>query len=207
MGALSGTLSTTAFYVQGDLPEDFREAYIDSLKKLQFTEVNPSADQEESLGWVNIADPFDTDFDLNKVVWGSYVMATIRHDLIRLPAAAFKLMLQKRIREYMDDQSKESISKAERENLSDELERELKHRVLPAIRTYDVVWNMDRGVAWLFTTNKKVVELFVDLFEETFGLHAHERNPYSIVEQMGLDDAHMERVLEIEPAAMAARSK
>lgn len=204
MGALSGTLTTTAYFIEGELPDGFRESFLETLGKQRFKEIDLALDQDESMGWVTIADPFDTAFELNKVLWGSYLMVAIRHDVIRLPANAFKLHLQRRVQEYLQAQGKERISKPEQEELKDVLQRELKKRVLPAIKTYDLVWNIDRGQAWFFTQNKKVNELFVDLFEETFGLRPHERNPYSLVEQMGLEDDVFARMLSVEPAAMAA---
>ena len=204
MGALSGTLTTTAYYVEGDLPEDFRERYLEALAKQRFKEIDLALDQDESMGWVTVNDPFDTDFELNKVLWGSYLMVAIRHDTLRLPANAFKLHLTKRVKEYLLAQGKERISKPEQEEIKEQLQKELKARVLPSIKTFDLVWNVDRRQAWLFTQNKKVNELFVDMFEETFGLRAHERNPYSLVEHMTLEDALFERMLSVEPAALAA---
>lgn len=204
LGALSGALTTTAYYIAGDVPDGFRDTYIEALSKFRFKEIDLALDQDESLGWVSISDPFDTDFNLNKVLWGSYLMVTIRHDAIRLPANAFKLHLQRRVQEYLLETGKERISKPEKEELKDVLEHELKKRVLPAIKTFDLVWNIDRHQAWFFTQNKKMNELFVDMFEETFGLQAHERNPYSMVEHMGLDDDIFDRILSVEPAALAA---
>ncbi len=204
MGALSGTLTATVYYVQGDLPDDFKERYLDALSKNCFTDVDLALEQDESMGWVNIADPFDTEFDLNKVLWGSYLMVSLRHDAVRLPAAAFKFHLNRAVKEYLAETGKERISKAEKEEVKDHLEKQLKKRVLPAIKTFDLVWNIDSGQAWFFTTNKKMNELFVDLFEDTFGLAAHERNPYSEVERLGLDEEQMDQVLRIEPAAFAA---
>jgi hypothetical protein len=204
LGALSGTLTTTAYYIEGDVPDGFRETYIEALSKFRFKEIDLGLDQDESLGWVTIADPFDTAFELNKVSWGSYLMVAIRHDAIRLPANAFKLHLGKAVQEYLREHGKERISKPEQEEIKDQLQKQLRKRVLPAIKTFDLVWNIERRQAWFFTQNKKMNELFVDMFEETFGLQAHERNPYSLVEHMGLDDAMFDRMLSIEPAALAA---
>jgi len=204
LGALSGTLTTTAYYIEGELPEDFRERYLEALSKQRFKDIDLALDQDESMGWVTINDPFDTDFELNKVLWGSYLMVAIRHDVIRLPSNAFKLHLAKAVQEYLQSHGKERISKPEQEEIKDQLQKQLKKRVLPAIKTFDLVWNVDRHQAWLFTQNKKLNELFVDMFEETFGLRAHERNPYSLVEHMPLEDQVFERMLSVEPAALAA---
>jgi len=204
VGALSGTLTSTAFYVDGDPPEGFRDAYLEALGKHRFKEIDYALEQDESIGWVSITDPFDTDFDLNKILWGSYLMVSLRHDVVRLPAAAFRLHLAKAIAERLEATGRERLTKAEQEDVRDELEKQLRKRVLPAIKTFDLVWNLERKELWFFTQNKKMNERFVDIFDATFGLALRERNPYSLVEQMGLDDETFERLFRIEPAAMAA---
>ncbi len=204
MGALAGTLTMTCYYVQGEVPKDYKTAYVEALAKHKFTDINLDLEHEESMGWVTIADPFKTDFELNDVLWGSYLMVALRHDTIRLPAAAFKFHLKKAIAEHLKKTGKEKLSKSEVEEVRDRLEKQLKKKVLPSIKTYDVVWNMDRGVVWLWSTNKKVNEQFVDFFQETFGVVPHEKNPYAQLEQLGFTEEQLERVLDLEPAAMSA---
>ena len=204
MGALAGTITMTCYYVQGEVPGDFKERFLEALSKNAFTDVNVDLDHEESIGWVTAEDPFDVEFDLNKVLWGSYFIAAIRHDTIRLPATAFKLHLKRAVEAQCRESGKERLSKAEVEEVRDILEKELKRRALPNIKVYDMVWNMDRGVVWLWSTNKKVNEQFVDFFQETFELVAHEKNPYSQLEMLDFDEALLAHALEIEPASMAA---
>ncbi|MCB9735693.1 MAG: hypothetical protein H6745_24160 [Deltaproteobacteria bacterium] len=207
MGALSGAITTTAYYIVGELPEGFRETFLDALGKNAFQDIDLALDHDESFGWVTIKDPFDTEFDLNKVLWGDYFMVTLRHDVIRLPAAAFKFHLAKAVKDQCVATGKERLSKPEVEDLKERLERDLKKRVLPSIKTVDFVWNIERGQGWLFTQNKGMLERFIDIFEDTFGLQAHERNPYSLVEHMGLGDEALDKLFHIEPAAMAAPPK
>jgi len=204
MGALAGTITMTCYYVQGEIPKDFKTSYLEALRKNRFVEINLDLEHEESMGWVAITDPFNTEFELNDVLWGSYLMVALRHDTIRLPATAFKLHLRKAVAEHLKKTGKEKLSKAEVDEVKERLERQLKKKALPNIKTHDVVWNMERGVVWLWSTNKKVNEQFVDFFQETFGLVPHDKNPYSQMEQLGLGEEGLERVLELEPAAMSA---
>jgi DNA recombination-dependent growth factor C len=204
MGALSGTITMTCYYVQGEIPKDFKTSYLEALRKHRFVDVNLELEHEESMGWVSIADPFNTEFELNDVLWGSYLMVALRHDIIRLPATAFKLHVRKAIAEHLKKTGKEKLSRAEADEVKARLERQLKKKALPTIKTHDMVWNTERGVVWLWSTNKKVNEQFVDFFQETFGLVPHEKNPYTQVEQLELGEDGMERLLELEPAAMSA---
>jgi len=204
MGAFAGTLTMTCYYVQGEIPDGFRDMFVDALNKSRFTDINIDADHEESMGWVMAQDPFDTEFELNKVLWGSYLVAALRHDTIRLPATAFKMHLRKACDDYRKKTGKEKLTKGETEEVKERLERQLKKKALPNIKTYDLVWNMERGVVWLWSTNKKVNEQFIDFFQETFGLSVHEKNPYSQIERMGFEEDTLARLIELEPASMSA---
>ncbi len=204
MGALAGTITMTCYYVRGEIPKDFKVSYLEALRQHRFVDINLDLEHEESMGWVAITDPFNTDFELNDVLWGSYLMAAVRHDTIRLPATAFKLHLRKALAEHQKKSGKEKLSKTEIEEVKDRLERQLKKKALPNIKTHDMVWNMERGVVWLWSTNKKVNEQFVDFFQETFGLQPIEKNPYAQLEQLGITEEALERLLELEPAAMSA---
>lgn len=204
MGALAGTISVTTYYVRDEIPKDFKVSYIEALRRHRFTDVNLDLEHEESMGWVVLTDPFNTEFELNDILWGSYLMVALRHDTVRLPAAAFKLHLKKAIAEHLEKTGKERLTRAEADEVRERLERQLKKKVLPNIKTYDVVWNLDRGVVWLWSTNKKVNEQFVDFFQETFGLMPYEKSPYAQLEQVGLDADQLEHLLELEPAAMSA---
>lgn len=203
MGALAGTITATCYYIRDEIPRDFKERYIEALNKNRFVEINFNLDQEESMGWVPISDPFRTNFDLEESLWGNYLIFALRHDTVRLPATAFKMHLKKAINEYLKESGKQRLSKTETEEIKDSLEKQLKRKALPNIRVYDIVWNLERGVVWLWTTNKKLNELFVEFFQDTFEIQPIERNPYSAIEEMGFEQDALDFILDLEPAALA----
>ncbi len=203
MGALSGSVTAAAYYVGGELPSDFRDRYVSALNGRKFREIDLNSDDDESLGWVSINDPFDNEFHLDKVLVGDYLMASIRQDTIRIPAAAFKLHLRKAIIEYCKETGREKVTKAEEEELRDTLEKQLRKRVLPSIRTFDMTWNIQRGKLWLWTTNKRTNEVFQELFQDTFELPLIPKTPYAQLERMDLGEDVLDRAVVIEPAALA----
>ena len=203
MGALSGSVTFTTYYVRGELPEDFRDRYLASMPQKAFREIDVHADREESFGWVSIEDPFDTEFNLNKVLWGDYLMLSMRQDTIRVPPTAFKLYFKKEMAEYLEKTGKQKVTKAEQEEVRDFLEKKLRKRQLPNIRTFDMVWNIDRKVLWFFTTNNRVNEVFQELFTDTFELPIAQRNPYSHLEEIGLDGESLEHAVSLEPVSLA----
>jgi len=203
MGALSGSVTATEFFVRGELPKDFRESYLERLQKRRFRDIDLKSDDDESMGWVTTLDPFATEFTLNDVLWGDYIMVTLRHDSIRIPPAAFKLHLNKEINEVKAAKGKEKLSKAEQEELKDALHKKLRKRVMPSIKTYDVVWNIDRNLVWLFTANKRVSETFQEFWADTFELPLVPKTPYSLLERLN-DEALIEQALAVEPTNFAS---
>lgn len=202
MGALSGNVTATEFFVRGELPKDFKDFFLKQLNKRGFKDIDPRSDEDESIGWVTTHDPFESEFTLNDMLWGDYILATLRHDSIRVPPAAFKLFLKKEIVEYLAKSGKEKISKSEEEEIKDSLHKKLRKRVMPSIKTYDIVWNIERNLVWLFTTNKRVGEIFQEFWGDTFELPVVPKSPYALVERMD-DEAMLEASIAIEPANLA----
>ncbi|MGM0578952.1 MAG: hypothetical protein ACQEXJ_24735 [Myxococcota bacterium] len=203
MGALSGGITTSAYYVDGDLPKDFRDRFVEALNSRRFQDIEVESDQEESLGWVNLADPFDTDFAVEKILFNDYLMAGLRQDTLRIPGAVFKLHLRRALADYLQTTGKAKASKADEEEVRDHLEKQLRKRVLPGIKIHEFVWNIERGEVWLFTANKRVNEMFQDIFTDTFDVVLLPRNAYSRLEKMGLSDDDLEHAARLEPTVFA----
>src|SRR5947208_2382178 len=53
---------------------------------------------------------------------------------------------------------------------ADAVKKRLRGRYHPTMRAVDVVWNVDEKRLLLFTHNKKLAELFTDLFAKSFAL-------------------------------------
>ena len=189
MGALSGSISTSAYYVDGKLEDGFRERFLEAMVRHGFRDIAVEGEDSESWGWVNIHDPFDAELRVDTVHWDSYFLFGLRQDVLRVPASLFKLYLKQRFEALKAEFGKDRLTKSEKENMKDLLERELRRKTLPSIKVHDVAWNLDRGELWLFATNKGVREQFEERFDRTFGLNLIPRNPYSLLERRGLDAA------------------
>ncbi len=203
MGALTGAITSSAYYLLEDLPNDFRSVYTEALNSRRFKEIELETDQDESVGWCVANDPFDTGFAVEKFHLNDYLMFSMRQDILRLPPSVFKLHLAKRIADYKAEFGKDKLTKSEADNISELLEREFRRKVLPSIRIHDVVWNIQRREVWLFTTNKRVNEIFQDLFTDTFGLPLAPRNAYARLERMDLPADELARVPTLEPTVFS----
>ena len=203
MGALAGSISTTAYYVEGKLESGFRETFLAGMQKYLFEDISVESDDTESWGWVNIHDPFDTDLRIDNVHWDAYFLFGLRQDVLRVPASLFKLYLKQRFDAYKAEFGKDRLTKSEKDNMKDLLERELRRKTLPSIKVHDVAWNLDRGELWLFATNKAVREQFEERFDRSFGLNLIPRNAYSLLERRGLDDGALADAARLEATVFA----
>ena len=203
MGALSGSISTSAYYVEGELPDGFREQFVAAMCRHTFSDISVESEDHESWGWVNIHDPFDTDLRVDNVHWDSFFLFGLRQDVLRIPASLFKLYLKQRFEAFKVEFGKDRLTKSDKDNLKELLERELRRKTLPAIKVHDVAWNLDRGQLWLFATNKGVREQFEERFDKTFGLNLIPRNPYSLLERRGLDDSALAKAARLDASVFA----
>ena len=119
MGALAGSISTTAYYVEGKLESGFRETFLAGMQKFLFEDISVESEDTESWGWVNIHDPFDTDLRIDNVHWDAYFLFGLRQDVLRVPASLFKLYLKQRFDAYKAEFGKERLAKSEKDNMKD----------------------------------------------------------------------------------------
>ena len=198
MGALKGSMTTTAYFARGELPTDFQGQYLEAMTKYRFRDIDVNGDDTESLGWVVAESPFDTEFDLDKVLFGSYLVMSLRVDKIRIPSNVLKLHLHQAIADAAKELGQEELSRNQKEELKEMVEKQLRRRALPSIAIYDAVWNMDRNMVWLFTGSKALRDAFESLFTDTFGFSLIPRTPYTQLSQTGTSPEQLDHLLQLE---------
>jgi hypothetical protein len=163
-------------------------------------EIDLGGDQERSFGWTSPEDLLDLNIVHDQIFLSDMLSVTFRVDTLRIPADALKIYVRRAEEDRQDKLGKEKLSRAERDEVKFDVQRELRRRVLPSVKGYDFVWNLSTGVARLWTQNKTVCGLFEDFFRDTFGVRLVPRTPYTAIAEIGMDDSALERVLELDPA-------
>jgi recombination associated protein RdgC len=201
LGALNGSLSYTRFYVEGELPPNFRQVYTESVQAFAFEPLTAEDDDnEERTGWCNIEHPFDMSFDEYKLFYNEYLNVAMRTDRWRIPAALLKAYCTEAERKYMLENGKEKLRRGEKEEIKAVITAELKNRLLPSLKTIDVSWNTHTGIVRFWNASARVCETFQDLFEDTFGLRLVADSPYVSALQFEMTDALLAALPESEPA-------
>ncbi len=198
MGALNGSLSYTRFFVDGDLPPSHREVFTDAIKRGAFEPLEADSDDVERMGWCSIEHPLDMDFEPEKLFFNEYLNVALRMDKWRIPGGLLKAWCTEAERTYMAKHNKDKLRRSEKDDIKAIVTADLKARLLPSMKTIDVSWNTQTGVLRFWNQSGKTCEVFMDLFEKTFGLQLVPDNPYIGALQHEMSDAQLGLLAGIE---------
>lgn len=167
MGLVSGGLNGHRFRITTPLPEGFRDVYLENVRDYAF-EDQPTA-TEPVMGWVDVFEPANTSFELNTFLFDHFVALSMRLDKKAVNGRYFKIALQRRFDEVMEERGLEKLNKEDKEAIKDALEADLLSRALPSVGIHDLVWDVNNGEVIVFATSEPVLELFRGLVVDTFG--------------------------------------
>ena len=117
MGAFRGSISFTKFHVRGELPADFRDRFVESIRMRAFRDLDPSEELDERTGWCSIEHPFDLDLAYEKVFFNDYLNLGLRTDVWRIPSSLFKASFREAERAYLAEHGAEKLSRTQKKNL------------------------------------------------------------------------------------------
>jgi recombination associated protein RdgC len=183
MGAFRGGLTLRSFGVDGDPPENFRSEYATTLRAKAARAPDPDGDSDVTMGWAVTGDPLDTDFSEEKFHWNEYIVVTFRKDSLKVPAGLLDAHLRRRAAEEAAERGVEKLSRDERKSLKQLVERDLKRKMLPSMRTVDVVWSLAARRAYVWTHNATLIEEIEQGFLEVFGRNLLGEDPGGRVPQ------------------------
>lgn len=179
MGAIRGSISYALYYVEGAPEDTQRNDWLDRIREFQFQPLEPSAEDDQSMGWCVVDRMLDLDFTPERVFNGPYLSLGLRVDRWSLPGALLKALIEERCEALMAQKQKLRLSRSERELVREVVVRELKERLLPAASLVDMVWNLDSGQVRFWTQSNARCELFEELFESTFGVRLVRAGAYT----------------------------
>lgn len=199
MGAFRGAITFSKFHVRGELPHDFRERFVESIRLRAFRPLDPKEEIDHRAGWCAIDDPFDLELTHEKVFYNDYLNLGFRVDRWRIPAPLFKASYRLAEREQLAKQGVEKLSRSQKKNLEAIVVAQLKKKLVPAMRTVDLSWALGPGVVRFFQKSPKQHELMLELFEKTFGLELVLDGAYVAAEERGLPEKLLGSMPELEP--------
>ncbi len=198
VGARKGTISYSLFQIDGELPDSYRDHFLERIQEFRFTELTPESEEDIVHGWTVLDDLLNTDFTTDNVFLGEYVVLGMRTDRWSLPGALLKAHVERRTKEIMHEQQKAKLFKSEKMAIKEDVTRGLKARTLPSAGVVDMVWNIERGEVRFWSQSARAVEMFEALFESTFDLRLRADNPYVAALNCGLPDSLIGQLADVE---------
>ena len=170
MGLLSNTVSIYQYRVKGMKPQgSFSEWVLEKLNLDQFESIDNNAERE-STGWVRLDNPNRSEFEhVGQFQFDHYLAFTLRRDTRSVPTSVIKSRLSLECEEWLAARPmlKKMPFKAKAE-LRENLEAALLGRTFATPSTWDLLWDTDKDLVTICTTNQKTLDLIEDQFATTF---------------------------------------
>lgn len=203
LSALRGNLTFARFYVTGDIPDDIPGTTLRRIRANAFQPLSPDEDKSERVGWANVDDPFDTDLDHEKVFYNEYVCLGMRLDRWVIPGPLLKQNLRDAEQALLEKRGLERLGRQAKADLKTMVVRKLRKQLVPSLKSYDVVWNLNTNVLHFHSQSERMTTLFDDLFKRTFKLDLVPQSPGTVAERIGLDQRQSAAFAGLEPMSLA----
>jgi recombination associated protein RdgC len=184
MGALTGSMSTTKFYVRGDLPKNLRRSFTERIALRTFRPLEPDEEAEERAGWCAVGQPLDLDLPADKLFNGPYLSLGLRVDKYRFPARIVQAELAKAAQATLAKSGHERLSKNQKAEIKQRVHAALRRRYFPSMLAVDLVWHLDAGEAYFWSQGRGLIEKLGALFELCFGMTLAENSPFIAAERI-----------------------
>ena len=180
MAVQNGSLGFRRYRVAGKIPTDFRAEMETRIRQNAFENFAENDPREEAAGWVACDDLFDIDLYPDRWLDSSCVRLTLRTDRRRVPPRMLRHECEKIQASWKERFGRERLTRAEKDQIKEMVVKNLIERALPDSRGVDFYWDMERGELFFFASGEKANDLFVNLFEKTFGMKLSPVFPFAL---------------------------
>lgn len=207
MGVLKGAITYAKFQVQGELPDEMHQKFMARIRTRTFKTLAPEDEDDVAVGWVPIERPYDDEisFRSDGVFFGSYLNLAMRLDRWKFPTTLVKAKMAAAERAWKQKTGKERMSKTEKTELRDLVERKLRRDGVPVTKVVDFTWNTQTGELRFFGRSKVILEHFFELFEKTFAVKLVPAAPYTVGMSLGLGRTLESALATVQPSVLHAR--
>lgn len=190
--ALRGTLTYARFFVEGELPDGFRERFMKAIRLRAMKPLEADDEDLERSGWCRVGDPNAIELSYDDVFFNEFINLGFRTDRWAIPGPLLKTRMREAERAYLEKQGRERLTRKEKTELKELISRKLRRHLSPAMRMVDVSWSLNDGVVRFFSHAARPSANMIELFHKTFGttgLRLIPEAPYTLAERLGLTKA------------------
>jgi hypothetical protein len=204
MGFAGASCSFTRYALSERPPADLWPRIPALLRRFAFRDID-DLPEERSFGWTSFDDMLDTEWNAAPPEKGAYLAFVLRLETRRIPPSVLKKHFALALREEKTrakERGKSYIGRERKKELREMVQQRLMKRFLPVPALFDVLWNTADNTVWFASTRGKVLDMFEDLFTQTFELALDRLTPYGLAASQ-LDEARLLRLDRLEPADFA----
>jgi hypothetical protein len=200
MGLLSGTASFTRFTVEGEVPDNFWDFIAERVAAHSFQDIDDTMD-EYSIGWVSVANMFDSDFAYGSYAAGDYVVLSMRVDERKVAPAVLKKFTMKEEERIKRERELPRLGRNVRLEIKERIRAELVRKSAPVPVVYELCWSLSDNTLLFFSTSRKALALLEDLFRDTFDLSLVLQIPWNSALHLADEDV-IARLDDLSPALL-----
>ncbi|MDR1656763.1 MAG: recombination-associated protein RdgC [Deltaproteobacteria bacterium] len=200
MGFIKGGATMCRYRIleepEGGLTDNFVE---ERLKKNAFNDIEDSP-EELSVGWVELFNHLNTNFNQASYNFGGFLAFTLRQDERKLSAKTLNRYYAIREAKFIAETGRKpnTIKKTE---MKESLRLDLLRRSLLNTNLYQTVWLKEHNEVWLDGTSEKIRSLFEDFWARTFGLAIRLLVPISLGLELLPEQSH-DALANLEPSSI-----
>lgn len=201
MGLLSASNSIVRYQIEGQLAAPAMETVAKGLTSHQITSMDEEA-EDRRVGWTSFGQPYRPDFGGSSFAIGDAFIFSLRIDRKRIPSAVMRQQLAASIDRRLSETKREYLTRAEKNQLKEEVGERLLRR-LPAVPSiYDVIWYHGPQRLIFCSTQKAANEELEQLFQQSFNLRLLRLFPFTLADGIvGLSDSQRDLLLGLTPAS------
>jgi hypothetical protein len=203
VSALKGSLTYARLFVDGDLPNDFRDRFTKAIRLRMMKPLEPDEDVLERSGWCAIGEPFDLEPPYEDVFYNEYLNLGFRTDKWAIPGKLLRAKIREAEAAQLQRSGREKLSRKDKADIKELVAKKLRKQLAPVTRVVDLSWSLQENLVRYFGHSERSMLAMSDLFQRTFGLKLIPEAPYTLAARLGLSKAAETAWQGLEPTSLA----
>lgn len=182
MGILSGRASITRYtFQQAVFPEELAFGLSSKIFQEPPSVFGDAVVPEIVSGWVPVDHAYDPEqFENDALFIGRHAVFGMRIDEKKIPSRMLKARVTKIVATRLKESGREFISKSEKGDIKEAAMLQLLGEVPYTPQVIEISLNLDTNEAWVFSTGKRMCEIFEELMAITISSRCVRLFPYTL---------------------------
>ena len=177
MGILAKACDISKYVTTTDLDDDFLSKIAGRVRQNAFREIVKDSPDERSVGWVDLYDMLDNQFDGMNFLKEPFITVSMRIDTRAVPASVIKRCCLEAEYKIKKEEGISILPKLRVKEIKETVRDKLLRNTIPTTKIHDFIWNYQKGYILFTNTSPKVCDEFCELFYDTFEISTNIDTP------------------------------